>query len=81
MVNSHKLIDSQGLSREVEASGKQNNSAWLTIQDEIAESQRLINALHGLSLLRSDGRPVKLKELKGRYAGTQIKEMLKLLVG
>ena len=80
LVNSNKLIESQGLSREVEALGKQINSAWLTIQDEIAESQRRINALHGLSLLRSDGRPVKLKELKGRYAGTQIEEMLRRLL-
>ena len=80
LVNSNKLIESQGLSREVEALGKQINSAWLTIQDEIAESQRRINALHGLSLLRSDGRPVKLKALKGRYAGTQIEEMLRRLL-
>ena len=36
LVNSNKLIESQGLSREVEALGKQINSAWLTIQDEIA---------------------------------------------
>lgn len=81
LVNSNKLIESQRLSREVEALGKQINSAWLTIQDEIAESQRLINALHGLSLLRNDGRSVKLKELKGCYAGTQIEEMLQRLLG
>lgn len=29
LVNSNKLIESQGLSREVEALGKQINSAWL----------------------------------------------------
>lgn len=81
LVNSNKLIESQGLSREVEALGKKINSAWLTIQDEIAESRTLINALHGLSQLRNDGRPVKLKELKGRYAGTQIEEMLQRLLG
>jgi serine/threonine protein phosphatase 1 len=79
LVNSNKLIESQVLSREVESLSKQINSAWLLIQDDIADSQRLINALHGLSLLRDNGRPVKLKELKGRYAGTQIEEMLQRL--
>lgn len=60
------------VSGEIESLDKQINSAWLMIQDEIADSQRLINALHGLSLLRDNGRPLKLKELKGRYAGMQI---------
>lgn len=46
---------------------------------EIAESQHLVNALHGLSLLTEDRKKAKLGELKARYAGTQMGNLLNRL--
>jgi serine/threonine protein phosphatase 1 len=46
------------------------------LEQEISEHQELINALHGLSLVTGDRRADKLKELKARYAGTQIELLL-----
>jgi serine/threonine protein phosphatase 1 len=79
MVNGNKLIESQSLSLEAEALVKHANSAWLPLRDELVESQRLINALHGLSLLVGDRKAAKLEELKVRYAGTQIERLLESL--
>lgn len=79
MVNGNKLIESQSLSFDAEALAKQANSAWLTLRDELAESQKLINALHGLSLLVGDRKAAKLEELKARYAGTQVEQLLERL--
>lgn len=78
-VNGNQLIESQSLSRDAEALAKQANSAWITLRDELAESQKLINALHGLSLLVGDRKAAKLEELKVRYAGTQIERLLERL--
>ncbi|QKG67046.1 metallophosphoesterase [Pseudomonas sp. B14-6] len=75
-VNGNRLIESRGLSLEAEALVKQANSAWLSLRDEIAEPQRFINSLHGLSLLAGDRRAAKLEELKTRYEGTQIEQLL-----
>ena len=75
------LTEAKALGQHAETLAKQVNAMWLGIQDEVADSQKLINALHGLSLLKVDGRPVKIKELKGRYAGTHVEEMLQRLLG
>lgn len=80
-VNANKLIESQSLSRDAEVLVKQANSAWLTLMDEVAESQKLINALHGFSLLIGDRKAAKLEELKARYKGTQIEQLLQRLLG
>lgn len=76
MVNANKLIESQGLSRDAEALARQANSTWLGLQEEIQESERFTNALHGLSLAGGDSRKAKLEELKTRYAGTQLAGLL-----
>lgn len=77
--NANKLIESQSLSHDAEVLVKQANSVWLTLREELAESQKLINALHGLSLLVGDRKAAKLEELKVRYAGTQIEQLLERL--
>lgn len=79
MVNGNKLIESRSLSVEAGALVKHANSAWLNLRDEIAEPQRSINALHGLSLLVGGRKSAKLAELKARYAGTQIEQLLQRL--
>ncbi|QXG50105.1 hypothetical protein [Pseudomonas viridiflava] len=71
-VNGNKLIESQGLTLEAETLVKQARSTWLPLMSDIGESQRFVNALHGLSLLADDRRLAKLEQLKALYAGTQI---------
>ncbi len=80
-IQKNNLIESQTLSREAEALIKQSHSTWLPLLGEISDSQRLINALHGLSLLSGDRRAAKLDELKARCAGTQFRRMLNRLLG
>ena len=55
-VNGNKLIESQGLTLEAETLVKQARSTWLPLMSDIGESQRFVNALHGLSLLADDRR-------------------------
>jgi serine/threonine protein phosphatase 1 len=64
------------LSREAGEIAIRANTAWLTLQSEIEASQKLLNALHGLSLVRGDQRAAKLEELKSRYEGTQVEGLL-----
>lgn len=72
----NKLIESQALSSEAGEIVIRANTAWLTLHSEIEASQKLVNALHGLSLIRGDQRTAKLDELKSRYEGTQIEGLL-----
>jgi serine/threonine protein phosphatase 1 len=76
LVSGNKLIESQIASREAETQAKQISSAWLNIADEIAGTQQLMNALHGLSLLSGERRSAKLEELQARYAGTPTGDLL-----
>lgn len=46
-----------------------------------AESEKLINALHGLSFLTGERRVAKLDELKAKYSGTQTEQLLERLFG
>lgn len=80
-VNSNRLIESQSLSGKAEAFAKRVNSSWITMRDEVAESQKLLNALHGLSLLTGERRAAKLDELAARYRGTQTEQLLQRLFG
>lgn len=79
-VHANKLIESQALSREADTLIRQARSIWLPLMSEIDASQRFVNALHGLSLLTEDRRAAKLEELKARYAGTQIGDLLNRLL-
>jgi len=81
MTHSNKLIESQALSLEAESLVKQVNSAWLAMRDELTDSQQLINALHGINLLTGERKAAKLEELKARYEGTQIEQLLERLLG
>lgn len=78
-LSANKLIESQALSSEAGEIVIRANTAWLTLQSEIEASQKLVNALHGLSLIRGDQRTAKLDELKSRYEGTQIEGLLNRL--
>lgn len=78
-VNGNRLIESQSLCGKAEALAKRANSSWITMREEHAESQRLINALHGLSLLTDERRAAKLDELTARYRGTQTEKLLQRL--
>jgi serine/threonine protein phosphatase 1 len=80
LTHSNKLIESQVLSLEADSLAKQVNSAWLAMRDELADSHKLINALHGISLLTGERKAAKLEELKARYAGTQIEMLLERLL-
>ncbi|MNR44672.1 hypothetical protein D3C85_1634430 [compost metagenome] len=51
------------------------------MRDELADSQQLINALHGISLLTGERKAAKFEELKARYEGTQIEQLLERLLG
>lgn len=79
-VHENKLIESQGLSLEAETLIKQAQSTWLPLMAEIGESQKFVNALHGVSLLTGDRKAAKFEELKARYAGTQLGELLNRLL-
>ncbi|MEN5141225.1 metallophosphoesterase [Pseudomonas juntendi] len=79
LVSGNKLIESQIASREVEAQANQISSAWLNIADEIAGTQQMVNALHGLSLLTGERRLAKLEELKARYLGTPTGDLINRL--
>jgi serine/threonine protein phosphatase 1 len=79
MVHSNKLIESMVLSLEADALVKQVNSTWLPMREDLADSHKLINALHGLSLITGERKAAKLEELKSRYAGTQIEKLLERL--
>ncbi|WP_122606163.1 metallophosphoesterase [Pseudomonas viridiflava] len=77
--HANKLIESQRLSLDADELARRANTTWLTLRTEIGESQKLLNALHGLSLLSSDRRAAKLEELKSTHAGTQIEGLLSRL--
>jgi serine/threonine protein phosphatase 1 len=74
--HANKLIESQSLSKQSHEIAQRASTAWVALEQEISEHQELINALHGLSLVTGDRRADKLKELKARYAGTQIELLL-----
>lgn len=76
LAHANKLIETQIASREAEACAQQINSTWLNLADDIASTQQLFNALHGLSLLSGERRSAKLQELQERYAGTPTGELL-----
>ncbi|WP_372028369.1 metallophosphoesterase [Pseudomonas kurunegalensis] len=76
LAHANKLIETQIVSREVEARAQQITSTWLNLADEIAGMQQFMNALHGLSLLPGERRSAKLQGLQERYAGTPTGELL-----
>ncbi len=81
MTHANKLIETQGLSVEADALVKQINSGWLNLREDISEPQRLINALHGLSLTPADRKAAKLEQICASFPDTQIKQLLQRLFG
>lgn len=81
LLSVNKLIESQIASRDAEARAQQITSTWLTLADDIASKQQLMNALHGLSLLSGERRVAKQEELQTRYAGTPTGNLLTRLFG
>lgn len=78
--NGNKLIESQRLSHEADELARRVNTTWLTLRSEISDIQKLLNVLHGLSLLTGERRAAKLEELKFKHAGTQIEGLLSRLL-
>lgn len=81
MAHANKLIETQGLSAEADALTKQINSGWLNLRDDISEPQRLINALHGLSLTPPERKAAKLEQISASFDDIQIKQLLQRLFG
>jgi serine/threonine protein phosphatase 1 len=79
LVNANKLIESQEISRSVDALAREANTAWLSFEERLNEERQFTNALHGLSLLRGESREAKLSELKEKYRGTQLSGLLERL--
>ena len=80
-LHKNRLIESQNLSIKADALAARANTAWMTLLSEVEASQKLLNELHGLSLLAKAQRAVKLEELKSKYQGTQIEGLLTRLFG
>jgi len=80
-VNSNKLIETQVMAAELESVVKLVNSMWQDVREGVEEQQRLVNALHGLSLATGERRGAKLDELCARYENTQVEELLRRLLG
>lgn len=79
MLSASTLIESQRLSRKAEDLAARANTAWLALQPEVEASQKLLNELHGLSLLGGERRVLKLEELRSGYEGTHIEGLLNRL--
>ncbi|PHX44534.1 serine/threonine protein phosphatase, partial [Pseudomonas sp. NZIPFR-PS5] len=79
MLSASTLIESQRLSRKAEDLAARANTAWLALQPEVEASQKLLNELHGLSLLGGERRVLKLEELRSGYEGTPIEGLLNRL--
>lgn len=75
-VHANKLIESQSLSKECNDIARRAHTAWLAVEREVSEHQKLVNALHGLSLVTGERRAAKLEDLKARYKGTQTELLL-----
>jgi len=80
-LHKNRLIESQDLSIKADALAARANTAWMTLHSEVETSQKLLNELHGLSLLAEAQRAAKLEELKSKYRGTQIEGVLTRLLG
>jgi serine/threonine protein phosphatase 1 len=79
-VNSNKLIETQVMAAELESVVKLVNSMWQDVREDVEEQQRLVNALHGLSLTTGERRRAKLDELCARYENTQVEGLLRRLL-
>lgn len=80
-LNGNKLIESQIHAVAVDALLKQVTSMWQELQEGVVEQQKLINALHGLSLATCERRNAKLDELCSTHAGSQTESLLRRLLG
>ncbi|CAI8973782.1 metallophosphoesterase [Pseudomonas soli] len=80
-LNSNKLIESQVHAIAVDVVLKQVTSMWLEVQEGVVEQQKLVNALHGLSLVNGERRNAKLDELCSTHAGSQTESLLRRLLG
>lgn len=80
-VNGNKLIESQIHAVAVDVILKQVASMWLEVQEGVVEQQKLVNALHGLSLVNGERRSAMLDEFYSKYAGSQTESLLRRLLG
>lgn len=76
-MNSNKLIESQVHAIAVDVVLKQVTSMWLEVQEGVVEQQKLINALHGLSLVNGERRNAMLDEFYSKHAGSQTESLLR----
>ncbi|WP_288375389.1 metallophosphoesterase [uncultured Pseudomonas sp.] len=80
-LNGNKLIESQIHAVTVDVTLKQVTSMWLQVQEGVVEQQKLVNALHGLSLVNGERRSAMLDELCSKHAGSQTESLLRRLLG
>lgn len=80
-LNGNKLIESQIHAVAVDVILKQVTSMWLQVQEGVVEQQRLVNALHGLTLVNGERRNAMLDELCSKHAGSQTESLLRRLLG
>ncbi|MBH3459271.1 metallophosphoesterase [Pseudomonas putida] len=80
-LNGNKLIESQIHATAVDVIVKQVTSMWLELQEGVVEQQKLINTLHGLSLVKGERRDSKVDELCSQHAGSQTESLLRRLLG
>ncbi|QPN43694.1 metallophosphoesterase [Priestia aryabhattai] len=79
-LSGNKLIESQVHAVAVNVILKQVTSMWFEVQEGVVEQQKLINALHGLSLVNGERRNAKIDELCSTHAGSQTESLLRRLL-
>ena len=80
-VNGNKLIESQVMAAELALSVNMINSMWQEIREGVDGHDRLINALHGLSLTPKERRNAKVDELCATPEGSRVAGLLRRLFG
>ncbi|WP_165869816.1 hypothetical protein [Pseudomonas sp. LS-2] len=69
------------MAAELALSVKMNNSMWQEILEGVEGHDRLINAVHGLSLNAKERRNAKVDELCATPEGSQVAGLLRRLLG
>jgi serine/threonine protein phosphatase 1 len=79
-VNGNKLIESQVMAAELALSVNMINSMWQEIREGVEGHDRLINALHGLSLTPKERRNAKVDELCATPECSRVAGLLRRLL-
>lgn len=80
-VDANELSEAQVLAAELALMVKRITAMWHHVHEGVDEQQRLINALHGLSLVNEKHRSARLDALCARHKNTQVEGLLRRLLG